>query len=97
MIKEYICENLDVVMIYCKMQFFKKIIQIIAKFNELIIYWIWIDCTVSIAIEKLDSCDILKTYGQVFHSNKHKCVEKTFCWKLLSFEIWQDLCWSPLY
>jgi hypothetical protein len=38
MIKEYICENLDVVMIYCKMQFFKKIIQIIAKFNELIIY-----------------------------------------------------------
>jgi hypothetical protein len=36
MIKKSICENLDVVMIYCKMQIFFKMIQITAKINELL-------------------------------------------------------------
>jgi hypothetical protein len=38
-------------------------IQIIAKINEvLIIYWIWIDYTISITIEKFDSCDVTKKH-----------------------------------
>jgi len=49
----------------------------------LIIYWIWVDCIISITIEKFDLCDFTKKYGQVFHSNKYKCVEKkTFCGKI---------------
>jgi hypothetical protein len=63
----------------------------------LVIYWIWIDCTISITIEKFDSCDFTKTYGQVFHSKKHKCVEKKFVKKLLPFERWQKLFWKFLY
>jgi hypothetical protein len=77
------------------MQIYFKMIQIIAKLDEiLIIYWIWIDYTISITIEKFDSCDFTKTNGQVFHSNEHKCVEnlKNFVKKLLSFERWQELC-----
>jgi hypothetical protein len=42
----------------------------------LVIYWIWIDCTISITIEKFDSFDFTKTYGLVFYLNEHKCVEK---------------------
>jgi len=39
-----------------------------------------------------------KTFGQVFHSYKHKCVEKKhFVEKLFSFERSQKLCWRPLY
>jgi hypothetical protein len=37
-----------------------------------------------------------KTFKQVFHSNKHKCVEKKIVEKLLSFEKWQELCSRPL-
>jgi hypothetical protein len=40
------------------------------------VYWIWIDCTISIIIENFDSCNFTKTFKQVFHSNEHKCVEK---------------------
>jgi hypothetical protein len=52
------------------------------------IYWMWIDWTISITIEKFDSCDFKKkTIEQIFHSNKHKCVKKKhFDEKLLSFE-----------
>jgi hypothetical protein len=54
----------------------------IEKINEiLIIYWIWIDYTFSITIEKFDSCDFTKKFGQVFHVNKHKCVEKNILLK----------------
>jgi hypothetical protein len=54
----------------------------------LIIYWIWIDCTISTTIEKFDSCDFTnKHMDQVFHLSEHKCVEKKhFVAKLLSFE-----------
>ncbi len=39
-----------------------------------------------------------KTYGQVFHSNEHKCVwKKHYVEKLLSFERLQELCWRILY
>jgi hypothetical protein len=39
-----------------------------------------------------------KTFGQVFHSNEHKHVEKRYyVEKLISFERWQELCWRPLY
>jgi len=49
----------------------------------LFIYWIWINCTISITIEKFDSCDFTKKSKQNFHSNEHKCVgKKTFCWKI---------------
>jgi hypothetical protein len=66
--------------------------------KKLIIYSIWIDCIISITIEKFDSYDFTKTSRQNFHSNGHKCVEKKhFVEKLLSFERWQELCWRPLY
>ncbi len=53
----------------------------------LVKYWIWIECTISIIIEKVDSCDFTKTYGQMFYLNEHKCVEKNhFVEKLPSFE-----------
>jgi hypothetical protein len=53
----------------------------------LIIYWIWIDCIISIRNKKFDLCDFTKTYGQVFHSNEYKCVEKKkIVEKLLLFE-----------
>jgi len=42
----------------------------------LIIYRIWIDCTILIIIEKFGSCDFTKKSKQAFHSNEHKCVEK---------------------
>jgi hypothetical protein len=52
-------------------------IQIIAKFNEIPSHILNMkDYTISITIEKFDSCDFTKKIGQVFHSNKHKCVEK---------------------
>ncbi len=52
----------------------------------------WIDCTISITIEKFDSCGFTKTFGQIFHSNEHKCVKNIyFVEYLLSFEWWQDL------
>jgi hypothetical protein len=54
----------------------------------LVIYWIWVDCTISITIKKFDSYDFTKKSKQVFHSNKHKCVKrKHFFEKLFSFEI----------
>jgi hypothetical protein len=58
----------------------------------LVIYWIRIDCTISITIEMFDSCDFSKKSKQIFHSNERKCVEKTHLVKrLLSFERWQEL------
>ncbi len=36
MIKEYICENLYVVTIYCKVQIYSKNDSIIAKLNEVL-------------------------------------------------------------
>jgi hypothetical protein len=33
--KDYICEEINVVMIYCKMKIYFKIIQIIAKLDEI--------------------------------------------------------------
>jgi hypothetical protein len=64
----------------------------------LFIYRIWIDCTISITIEKFDLNVISqKTYGQVFHSNEHKCVgKKHFVEKWISFKRWQELCWRSL-
>ncbi len=39
-----------------------------------------------------------KTFGQVFHSNEHKCVEKNhFVENLFSFERQQELCQRLLY
>ncbi len=38
MIKEYICENLYVVMIYYKVQVYFKIVQIITKIDEIFIH-----------------------------------------------------------
>jgi hypothetical protein len=56
----------------------------------LVIYWIWNDYTISITIEKFDSCDFTKKFGQVFNSNEHKCVEFfIFVETLLSFGKWQ--------
>jgi hypothetical protein len=54
----------------------------------LIIYWIWIDYTISITIEILTYVISQKTYGQVFYSNKHKCVEKKIVENLFSFQKW---------
>jgi len=55
----------------------------------LIIYWIWIDCTISITIEKIDSCDFTKKSKQIFHSNEHiKRIEKTKFVKKITF-IWK--------
>jgi hypothetical protein len=48
----------------------------------LIIYWIWVDCTISISYEKLYSCDFTKKLDKVFHSNKHNYVGKKNCWKI---------------
>jgi hypothetical protein len=56
-------------------------IQIIARFDEIINYilnmnWLYI----SIIIEKFNSCDFIEKFGQIFHSNEHKCIDKTtFC------------------
>jgi hypothetical protein len=56
-------------------------IQIIARFDEIINYilnmnWLYI----SIIIEKFNSCDFIEKSGQIFHSNEHKCIDKTtFC------------------
>jgi hypothetical protein len=41
-------------------------------------YWIWVDCIILVTIEILIHVISQKTYEQVFHSNKHKCVEKTY-------------------
>jgi hypothetical protein len=32
----------------------------------LVIYWIWIDCTISITIEKFESCDFTKKHLDKF-------------------------------
>ncbi len=73
-----------------KWKYTYKMIQIIAKFDEiLIIYWIWIDCTISIIIENFDMWFHKTKFGlQVLHLNEHKCVKKKhFVKKILSFEI----------
>jgi hypothetical protein len=58
----------------------------------LVIYWIWIDCTISIKIENLAHVISQKTSEQIFHSNEYKCVEKKHFVKWLhSFERWQEL------
>jgi hypothetical protein len=71
-----------------KCKYTQKMIQVIAKFNEVLSYILNInDCTISFIIENFDSCDFTKKSRQVFHSNEHKCVEKKhFVEKLLSFE-----------
>jgi hypothetical protein len=53
----------------------------------LFIYWIWLDCTISITIGKFDSCDFTKKIWRSFSFKQAKCVEKKhFVEKLLSFE-----------
>jgi hypothetical protein len=47
----------------------------------LVIYWIWIDCTISITIKILINVISQKTFGQAFHSNEHKFVEKNILLK----------------
>jgi hypothetical protein len=79
MIKKYICKKnrtynniLQIVNIYFK--WFKSLQKLI---KYLTIYWIWVDYTISIIIEKLDSYGFTKKKSkQVFHSNEHKHVEK---------------------
>ncbi len=76
----------------CKYTF--KMIQIIAKLDEIpnhILNMNWL-YHFNLQLKSLTYVISQKTYGQVFHSNKHKCVEK-----LLSFERWQELWWTPLY
>jgi hypothetical protein len=52
-----------------------KMIEMITKLMKyLVVHWIWIDCTISITIHVISQ----KTFGQVFHSNEHKCVEILF-------------------
>jgi hypothetical protein len=64
-----------------KCKYTLKMIQIIVKLDEyLIIYWIWVDYTILVPYEKLHFCDFTKNYlDKIFHSNKHKCVEKQIC------------------
>jgi len=56
----------------------------------LVIYWIWIDCTIQLQLKSLTLVISQKTSEQIFH--EHKCVEKKhFVKRLLSFERWQEL------
>jgi hypothetical protein len=72
-----------------KCKYILKMIQIIAKLDEVL----RLHFTISITIEKFDSRDFTKTSWQVFHSNEHKCVyKKRILKKLLLFEKWQKLC-----
>jgi len=49
----------------------------------LVIYWIWVDCTILVPYEKLHFCDFTKKYlDEIFHSNKYKCVEKQINWQI---------------
>jgi hypothetical protein len=58
------------------------------KMKFLVIYWTWVDCTISITIKKLWLIDFTKKSKQVFHSNKHKCVKRKKKFeKIFSFEI----------
>jgi len=100
MIKKCICENLYVVMIYCKVQIYSK-----NDSNKCKTWWstfsyIEYEVIVPFQLQLKSFTHVIsqKTYGQVFHSNKHKCVEKKhFVEKLSSFESWQELCWRHLY
>jgi hypothetical protein len=48
----------------------------------LVIYWIWIYYTISIMIEKFDSCDFTKNIWTSFPFKwTYLCWKKTFCWK----------------
>jgi hypothetical protein len=100
MIKKYICENLNVVMIYCKMKIYSKKDSNNNKtwWNT----WSYIEYELIVLfqpqLKSLIQMILQKTYGQVFHLSEHNCVEKKhFVEKLLSFKRWQELCWRPLY
>jgi len=73
-------------------------IQIIAKLEKyLVIYWVWVDCTISITIEKFDSYDFTKKFKQFFHSKWTYIRWNTKLFKnLLSFAKEQELCWRSL-
>jgi hypothetical protein len=67
MIKNYICENLCVVIIYYKVQMYSKNYSNNYKtWWSTTIYWIGIDCTISISIEKFDSYDFTKNIWTSF-------------------------------
>jgi hypothetical protein len=83
-----------------KCKYIMKMIQTIAKLDEIFIHilnmnWLYhFNYNWKVWLE----CDSQKTYGQVFHSNEHKCVEKKhFVEKWISFKTWQELCWRSLY
>jgi hypothetical protein len=65
----------------------------------LVIYWIWVDCTISITIEKFDSCDFIKKLLDKFliQMSLNVLEKKDLFEKLLSFERWKESCWKPLY
>jgi hypothetical protein len=48
---------------------------------KLVIYWIWVDCTISITIETFDLFDFTKKLDKVFFQIEQKCVKN-----LISFE-----------
>jgi hypothetical protein len=56
----------------------------------LVIYWIWVDCTISITIEKFDSCDFIKKLLDKFliQMSLNVLEKKDLFEKLLSFERW---------
>jgi len=49
-----------------KMKIYLKMIQIITKLDELFTYVLNIDCTISITIENVDSCDFTKNIWTSF-------------------------------
>jgi hypothetical protein len=62
MIKYYTCEKINMYQYTAKCKYVLKMIQIIIRLDEIPnhIYWIWIDCTISIPYEKLHSYDFTK-------------------------------------
>jgi hypothetical protein len=84
MIKKYICENLDVVMVQWKVKIYLKMIQIIVKLDEtfnhiLNMNWLYdFTCNWKIWLMWFHKKHLDKFLIQV-----SMCVEKkTFCWKI---------------
>ncbi len=61
-----------------------KYLQILMKY--LVICWIWVDYTISITLEKFDSCDFTKLYLDKFFIQTYISVLKKKTENLFSFE-----------
>jgi hypothetical protein len=64
----------------------------------LMIYWIWVDDTISIPYKKFHSYDFIKVIWMRFLIQiSISVLKKKIVEKLMSFERQQELCWKLLY